>query len=365
MEIMVSTCTQQWENTSVFITGHTGFKGAWLSLALHDAGAHVHGYALNPPTTPSLFDTLCIADLLKTDTRENLSNLSALRRAIEDAQPKVVFHLAAQPLVRVGYRDAVGTFSTNVMGTAHLLEAIRGLDCVKAVVIITTDKVYENREWVYPYRESDPLGGYDPYSASKAAAEIVVASYRSSFFNPASGCSTKIATVRAGNVIGGGDWAKDRLLPDCLRAFESGQSVHLRYPNAVRPWQHVLEPIFGYVEIAQKLRSLEGDRYACAWNFGPDASGDATVGEVAQMTAKIWGGDALVKIDQGSDHPHEAGLLRLDISRVRSELGWKPVWTVEQAIESTVRWHQAWMKNQDMRAYSLAQIDSYRSAQAL
>jgi CDP-glucose 4,6-dehydratase len=358
---MVMTSLQSWNNSSVFVTGHTGFKGSWLSLALHVLGAHVHGYALNPPTNPSLFDAAGIADLMKSDTRSNLSDLASLRRAIEAAQPEVIFHLAAQPLVRVGYSDAVATFETNVMGTAHLLEAIRGLDCVKAVVVITTDKVYENREWIYPYRESDPLGGYDPYSASKAAAEIVVASYRSSFFNPASGCPTKIATVRAGNVIGGGDWAKDRLVPDCLRAFESGESVQLRYPNAVRPWQHVLEPVLGYILLAEKLRGIDAERYGCAWNFGPDVSGDATVGEVAKVTAEVWGSDAYVEIDEVGEHPHEAGLLRLDISRVRSELGWRPIWSVRQAIEATVGWHQAWMSKQDMRAYSLAQIDAYRS----
>jgi CDP-glucose 4,6-dehydratase len=362
---MVTTLIQPWTNHSVFVTGHTGFKGAWLSLALHSLGAHVHGYALNPPTNPSLFDILSIADRLKSDTRADLSDLGALRSAVEDAQPEVIFHLAAQPLVRVGYSDAIGTFETNVMGTAHLLEAIRGLECVKAVVIITTDKVYENREWIYPYRESDPLGGYDPYSASKAAAEIVVSSYRSSFFNPATGCPTKIATVRAGNVIGGGDWAKDRLLPDCLKAFEAGRSVELRYPHAVRPWQHVLEPVFGYLLIAEKLRTVNADRYGCAWNFGPDASGDATVGEVAKLAAEIWGEDARVEIDQVTENPHEAGLLRLDISRVRSELGWQPVWTVTQAIEATVSWHQAWINKQDMLAYSLAQIEAYRSAQGM
>lgn len=354
-----------WHKTPVFITGHTGFKGSWLTLALSDLGADVHGYALNPPTNPSLFDVLGIANLLKSDFRADLSDLVALREAIKVAQPEVVFHLAAQPLVRIGYSDAVGTFATNVMGTVHVLEAIRGFESVKAVVIVTTDKVYENREWLYPYRESDPLGGYDPYSASKAAAEIVVASYRSSFFNPASGCPTKIATVRAGNVIGGGDWAQDRLLPDCIRAFTAGQSVRLRYPNAVRPWQHVLEPVLGYLLMAEKLRGMNADSYTCAWNFGPDTSGDATVGEVAKTTAEIWGRGARVEIDQVGEHPHEAGLLRLDISRVRSELGWRPIWNVRQAIEATVDWHKAWIDQQDMRGYSLMQINSYRSAQAI
>jgi CDP-glucose 4,6-dehydratase len=361
---MVMMTLHNWEDKSVFITGHTGFKGSWLSLWLNLIGAKVHGYALNPPTTPSLFDAANVASTLKSDSRGDLSDLTQLRIAVEEAQPEVIFHLAAQPLVREGYVSPIETFSTNVMGTANLLESIRGLDCVRAVVVVTTDKVYDNREWVYPYRESDPLGGYDPYSASKAAAEIVVASYRSSFFSPKMDLSAKIATARAGNVIGGGDWAKDRLVPDCLRAFEQGQPVRLRYPQAVRPWQHVLEPIAGYLRLAERLLSPGAADYACAWNFGPDASGDATVGEVATITANLWGDDARIELDAVKDHPHEAGLLRLDISRANRDLGWRPCWNVKQALDATVNWHRAWLSEQDLLAYTLGQISEFQFTQS-
>lgn len=353
-----------WANTSVFITGHTGFKGAWLSLWLTSLGAKVHGYALNPPTVPSLFEVTGVAKVMESDTRANLSDLSVLRQAMEIAEPEVVFHLAAQPLVRDSYADPLGTFATNVMGTANLLEVIRGLNCVKAVVIVTTDKVYDNREWVYPYREVDPLGGHDPYSASKAAAEIVVASYRASFFMPSSKTSAQIATARAGNVIGGGDWAKDRLVPDCLRAFAQGEPVRLRYPQAVRPWQHVLEPLAGYLRLAEKLLGVEAGNYACAWNFGPDTSGDATVANVAKFTADLWGKDAKLEVDAAINQPHEAGLLRLDITRARNDLGWEPCWSVDQALKSTVDWYRAWLTDRDMREYSLSQIREFQAAQS-
>lgn len=352
--------SHDWLNTPVLITGHTGFKGSWLSLWLKSLGAKVHGYALNPPTAPSLFEVASLAQEIETDTRANLLDLDTLRQAIHAAQPEVVFHLAAQPLVRDSYVDPVGTFATNVLGTAHLLEAVRGVDCVKGVVIITTDKVYENREWVYPYREVDPLGGHDPYSASKAAAEIVTASYRTSFFGLGTTNSAQIATARAGNVIGGGDWAKDRLVPDCLRAFAAGEPVRLRYPDAVRPWQHVLEPIAGYVRLAEKLLGVDGHRYARAWNFGSDSSGDATVGDVAKLTAELWGNAAMVKVDEITERPHEAGLLRLDISRACTELGWQPRWSVKEALQSTIDWHRAWLNNIDMYAYTLSQIRDFQ-----
>jgi CDP-glucose 4,6-dehydratase len=355
--------SHDWMNTPVLITGHTGFKGSWLSLWLNSLGAKVHGYALNPPTVPSLFEVASVAKEIESDTRANLSDLATLRQTIKIAQPEVVFHLAAQPLVRDSYVDPLGTFATNVMGTANLLEAIRGVNSIKAVVIVTTDKVYENREWVYPYREVDPLGGHDPYSASKAAAEIVVASYRASFFSPAARTSAQIATARAGNVIGGGDWAQDRLVPDCLHAFAQGEPVRLRYPAAIRPWQHVLEPIAGYVCLAEKLLSVNAHHYACAWNFGPEASGDATVGRVARLTAELWGNNARVEVDQSDDSPHEAGLLRLDITRARSQLGWQPCWSIEQALQATVDWHRAWLKHRDMRDYTLSQICDFRAVQ--
>lgn len=348
-----------WQGRSVLVTGHTGFKGGWLTLWLHRLGAKVHGYSLNPPTTPSLFEVAGIAPLLDSHALADLRNLAQLQTTFREAQPEVVFHLAAQPLVREGYRDPLGTLASNVMGTAHLLEAARKTASVQAIVIITTDKVYENREWEYPYREIDPLGGHDPYSASKAATEIVTASYRASFFGQETGHSAQLATARAGNVIGGGDWAADRLVPDCLRAFTKGDSVYLRFPSAVRPWQHVLEPLAGYLLLAEQLLSTDGKRFAKAWNFGPDTRGDATVGEVAEATARYWGKSARVEKMPLSDHLHEAGLLRLDSTRAHCELGWQPRWPLQHAIEQTVSWHQAWLQGANMAAYSLEQTHAY------
>jgi CDP-glucose 4,6-dehydratase len=271
----------------------------------------------------------------------------------------VVFHLAAQPLVRESYRDPLGTLATNVMGTAHVLEATRNIDSVRAVVLITTDKVYDNRETNEPYREVDSLGGHDPYSASKAAAEIVAASYRASFFSTENGHSARIATARAGNVIGGGDWALDRLVPDCLRAFAAGDAVRLRFPHSVRPWQHVLEPLAGYLRLADRLLTPDGETFAKAWNFGPDASGDATVGEVAQTTAQLWGDGARVELAPSTANPHEAGMLRLDSTRARTALGWTPRWPLRRALEQTVAWHQAWLRGTDMSAVCRDQIEAY------
>jgi CDP-glucose 4,6-dehydratase len=346
----------------VLVTGHTGFKGGWLTLWLHKLGAIVHGYALNPPTEPNLFEVAGIGAVLASDTRADLADLARLRSAFNKAQPEVVFHLAAQPLVRAGYRDPVGTLASNVMGTAHVLEAARAIDAVRVLVLITTDKVYENREWAYPYREIDPLGGYDPYSASKAAAEIVAASYRFSFFTGETGHPARVATARAGNVIGGGDWASERLAPDCMSAFTKNESVRLRFPQAVRPWQHVLEPLAGYLQLAEQLFAPAGAEFAKAWNFGPDASGDATVGEIAEITARLWGEGARVECAPSTENPHEAGMLRLDSTHAHTELGWKPRWSLEQALTQTVAWYQAWTRDADMAAISLDQIRAYEAA---
>jgi CDP-glucose 4,6-dehydratase len=330
---------------------------------LHKLGAGVHGYALRPPTDPALFDVATVGKLLAADTRADLASLDQLKASLQRAQPEVVFHLAAQPLVRESYRDPLGTLRSNVIGTAHVLEAAREVDSVRALVLITTDKVYENREWVHPYRESDPLGGRDPYSASKAAAEIVAASYRASFFKGETGHSANVATARAGNVIGGGDWAADRLVPDCLRAFSTGVPVRLRFPRAVRPWQHVLEPLSGYLQLAQRLLGDDGAKFARAWNFGPDESGDASVVEVAEMTARLWGKDARVEHVPSAEDPYEAGLLRLDSTNARNELGWKPRWSLADALGNTVAWHQAWQRGDDMAKVSVEQIEAFEAGE--
>lgn len=347
-----------WAGRRVFLTGHTGFKGGWLALWLQRLGAEVHGFSLEPPTHPSLFETAQVGKALASEVLGDIRDYGTLEEALKKANPEIIFHLAAQPLVRASYREPLETLATNVMGTAHLLEAARKIDGLLAVVIITTDKCYENREWVYPYRETDPLGGHDPYSASKACAEIVTASYRASFFGKER--AVAVATARAGNVIGGGDWAEDRLVPDCIRAFSNGQSVDLRYPEAVRPWQHVLEPLSGYLMLAESLCGEFAPDYAGAWNFGPDASGDATVGRIAQQVVKLWGEGQVVLPPAIQNHPHEAGLLRLDITKTRSQLHWHPRWAIDRALQETVAWYKAWHAGQDMHAYTLAQIDAYK-----
>lgn len=344
----------------VLVTGHTGFKGGWLALWLAGLGARVHGYALAPPTDPNLFEVAQVGGALASDTRADLADRPALSATLARFRPEVVFHLAAQPLVSEGHRDPLGTIATNAMGTANLLETIRTADSVRAVVVVATDKVYENQESGRAFTEGDPLGGQDPYSASKAAAELVVASYRSSYFgdgrHPA-----RIASARAGNVIGGGDWASHRLIPDCLRAFADGEPVHLRHPEAVRPWQHVLGPLSGYLALAARLLSDQGDGFARAWNFGPDAGDEASVGEVAQRVAALWGGTARVG-DAADSSWSESGVLRLDSSLARAELGWTPSWSLQQALESTVAWHHAWRGGEKMQAICREQIGAYVQA---
>jgi CDP-glucose 4,6-dehydratase len=345
---------------AVLLTGHTGFKGGWLALWLSRLGAYVHGYALDPPTRPSLFEVARVADVLASDTRADLRDLATLSEVVARVRPDVVLHLAAQPLVSDGYRDPLGTLGSNVIGTANLLEAIRGVDSVRAMVVVATDKVYENPETNRAFVEEDPLGGHDPYSASKAAAEIVVASYRASFFgdgrHPA-----QIASARAGNVIGGGDWAADRLVPDCLRAFAAGQPVRLRRPDSIRPWQHVLEPLSGYLLLAARLIADGGERFARAWNFGPDADDLASVADVAERMAKLWGDGA--RVERGVDPDwHEAGFLRLDSSRAHAELDWAPRWSLDKALEQTVAWHRSWGAGGDMHALCGEQIETYARA---
>lgn len=322
-------------------------------------GANVHGFALDPPTQPSLFDEARVGSVMASDTRSDVRDLEALLSAVNKLKPEVIFHLAAQPLVRQSYRDPVGTLTSNVIGTAHVLEAARLVTAVQAVVVVTTDKVYSNREWVYPYREVDPLGGNDVYSGSKAAAEVVAESYRESFFRRHSDRVVKIATARSGNVIGGGDWAKDRLIPDCLRAFSNNEPIRLRYPGAVRPWQYVLDPLAGYLLLAERLLGPSGSRFATAWNFGPDVSGDATVADAAQIAARLWGDDARIESVAETQNPREAGLLRLDSTSARTELGWRTLHSLESAVKQAVIWQRAWQRGENLNAVCENQLNEY------
>lgn len=342
----------------VLVTGHTGFKGAWLSLWLHALGARVTGYALSPPTDPSLYD-LCGMDKLVTSVIADIRDPASLARALQSAAPEIIVHMAAQPLVRESYKNPVETYAINVMGTVNLLEAVRACKGVKAVVNVTTDKCYENREWVWGYRENEPLGGYDPYSSSKACSEIVTAAYRTSFFNPETfDChGVAVATARAGNVIGGGDWAADRLVPDCVRALLKGEKIVVRNPLAVRPWQHVLEPLSGYLRLAQKLVE-QGPLFASAWNFGPHTDDARPVEWIVKQLCSLWGGKSAYALDQGT-HPHEAHYLKLDWSKARMELLWRPKWNLEKAIRQTVEWTKAYQAHEDIRAVCLRQIKEY------
>ncbi|GAA6130741.1 CDP-glucose 4,6-dehydratase [Halopseudomonas sabulinigri] len=340
-----------WSGRRVLLTGHTGFKGGWLSVWLQSLGAQVYGIALAPDSEPSLWQATGLADRVDgsiTDLRDQ----QALSDRVLAFAPEVVFHLAAQPLVRASYRDPVETYATNVMGTVNLLDALRRCASVEAIVVITTDKCYENREWHWPYRETDRLGGFDPYSNSKACAELVCASFRDAFFKPA---GVALATARAGNVIGGGDWARERLVPDVLRAWDAGEELSLRYPNATRPWQHVLDPLNGYLLLAEHLLTASpGD--ATAWNFGPDSSGVASVAEVVARMASYWRDGAARWCSATDPQPHEAGLLALDSSRARQLLGWQPRWTLDVALKQTLAWHQAWRSGDDTHALCLQQI---------
>lgn len=347
-----------WAGKKVFLTGHTGFKGGWLAIWLHKLGAEVHGFSLNPSTTPSFFDSAEVAKVLAADTRGDICDYKTLEAAMKKADPDVIFHLAAQPLVRASYSKPLETLNTNIMGTAHLLEAARKLSGLKAILVVTTDKCYENREWIYPYRESDSLGGHDPYSASKACAEIVAASYRASYFGKESAVS--VATARTGNVIGGGDWAEDRLLPDCIRAFRDGRNVNIRYPEAIRPWQHVLDPLAGYIMLVEMLDGAAAHDFSGGWNFGPNASGDFTVGDIAQQVAMLWG-SGRIDVSSSNDQAHEAGQLRLDVTKARTHLGWYPRWSIERALKETVAWYKAWHTDESMLDYSHGQISAYES----
>ena len=344
-----------WRGKKVFLTGHTGFKGSWLSLWLQSLGAEVKGFALQPPTTPALFEEARVAGGIESEIGD-IRDLEAITASMTAFNPDVLIHMAAQPLVRLSYREPVETYATNVMGTVHVLEAARRCSHLKAIVNVTTDKCYENREWIWGYRENEPMGGHDPYSNSKGCSELVTAAYRSSFFNTPD--TAALASARAGNVIGGGDWAEDRLIPDILRAFEKKQPVIIRNPLATRPWQHVLEPISGYLTLAEKLFN-EGDVYAEGWNFGPRDEDVKPVEWILNRLVKHWGQGASWQLDN-NPQPHEAQLLKLDISKATAKLKWHPRWTLAETLDSIVEWHQCWLRSDDIRQMTLDQIAKHR-----
>jgi CDP-glucose 4,6-dehydratase len=350
-----------WHSKRVLLTGHTGFKGSWLSLWLQSMGAEVVGYALTPPTNPSLFEVAEVGQGM-TSIIGDIRDLSHLQKVFAEHQPEIVIHMAAQPLVRYSYIEPVETYSTNVMGVVNLLEAVRQTKSVKAVVNVTTDKCYENREWAWGYRENEAMGGFDPYSSSKGCAELVTAAYRNSYFHPEKYQThgVAIATGRAGNVIGGGDWAEDRLIPDMMRAIVSRQPVSIRNPHSIRPWQHVLEPLSGYLLLAQKLYE-EGPGFAEAWNFGPNDDDAKPVDWILDNLTKTWGEGASWKLD-GGDHPHEAHYLKLDCSKAKSRLDWQPRWSLATAIDQICVWHKAHLASADMQAMCLHQIKQYETA---
>jgi CDP-glucose 4,6-dehydratase len=340
----------------VLLTGHTGFKGGWLALWLTELGAEVYGLGLAPPTNPSMFDVCRLADLV--DHRiGDIRDADMVRRRCAEVKPDVVLHLAAQPIVRRSYIDPLETMATNVMGTAHVLEGVRALDAACAVVVVSSDKCYENRSWVWGYRENDAMGGSDPYSASKGATELVTASWRRSFFGPDSG--VKLASARAGNVVGGGDWADDRIIPDCIRAFARGEQVALRNPAATRPWQHVLEPLGGYLLLAARLMGPEPERWCEGWNFGPMAQDVRPVSTLVALAAREWGSGSEWTASPGP-HPKEASMLSLNCDKAIGELGWQPTWSCEAMMHETVRWFRAWHDGDvDLRGLSLTQIADF------
>ncbi len=347
-----------WSGKKVFLTGHTGFKGSWLSLWLQQLGADVTGYALSPPTTPSLFEVANVADRMRScigDIRDGVG----LSRAMRDAVPEVVIHMAAQALVRRSYSEPVETYSTNVMGTVYLLEAVRQTPSVRAVVNVTSDKCYENKEWVWGYRETESMGGFDPYSNSKGCAELVTAAYRRSFFSAEklSDHGVVLASGRAGNVIGGGDWAEDRLIPDILRAISAGRPVIIRSPHAIRPWQHVLDPLNGYLQLAQKLYE-HGISFAEGWNFGPSDEDARTVEWIVKWLTQQWGEGAGWEIDQSS-RLHEAHYLKLDCSKARMRLDWQPRWNLPAALDAIIAWQRAYLMQQDMHQVTVQQIEQF------
>jgi CDP-glucose 4,6-dehydratase len=351
-----------WKSKKVLITGHTGFKGSWLSLWLHSLGANVTGFALQPPTDPSLFQILNMDNYINHIIGD-VRDLSSLSATFNTTKPDIVIHMAAQSLVGKSYLSPVETYSTNVMGTVNVLEAIRHSATVKVGVIVTSDKCYQNREQIWGYRENEAMGGYDPYSNSKGCAELVTSAYRSSFFNDLNYLvhGKAIASVRAGNVIGGGDWAENRLIPDILNALSNKKTVILRNPNAIRPWQHVLEPLGGYLQLAEKLY-VQGTNFAGGWNFGPDENDTQTVEAITAMLVSHWGNDASYKVENNNRNAHEAQTLRLDCTKARTLLKWQPRWNLETTLNQISRWHKAFLSGTNMHHYCLDEIKNYQQS---
>lgn len=353
---------QFWQGKHVFITGHTGFKGAWLALWLQSLGAKVTGYSLNPPSEVNMFDVADVGQGMQSIIGD-VRDAKLLQQSLLAAKPDVVFHLAAQALVLHSYQEPVETYSTNVMGTVNVLEAVRNSDTVKSVVMVTSDKCYDNKEWHWGYRENDAMGGFDPYSSSKGCAELVTDSYRNSFFNADDyhEHGVAIASARAGNVIGGGDWAEDRLIPDVVHAFTQHQPVKLRNPESVRPWQHILEPLGAYMLLAERLYD-DGKAYAEAWNFGPNEADTKSTGWLVDRFATQWKQEAASLVQHNEDAVHEAVYLRLDCSKAHSKLGWYPIWSIEETVVNVADWYKAYQRDENMHAFSLKQIQQYQTS---
>jgi CDP-glucose 4,6-dehydratase len=358
MSELENTLKEAFKGKRVLITGHTGFKGSWLSILLHKLGADVYGYALNPPSLPNLFEEARVGELVKSYIAD-IRDYKSLVGILQEVKPQIVIHMAAQPIVRESYINPIETYSTNVMGTVNLFEAIRHISGVKAVINVTTDKCYDNREWYWGYREIEPLGGFDPYSNSKGCSELVTSSFRNSFFNPKYYTihGVAIATARAGNVIGGGDWAVDRLIPDFMRAISNGKKLVIRSPNAFRPWQHVLEPLLGYLILASRLLS-DGPKYSEAWNFGPDDVNIKNVEWIAKTLCQLWGDNLSYEIDVNLQ-PYEARYLKLDCSKAKMELNWFPLWDIQTTLENVVQWNKDFLNGLDARRITQEQIDKY------
>lgn len=349
--------SQFWQYKKVLLTGCTGFKGSWLTIWLSMLGAKVYGYSLSAPTNPSMWKDLQLENLCHKMCYADIRDYKKLEEYITHVQPEIIIHMAAQPLVRYSYVNPRETYEVNVMGTVNLLDVVRKTGFGKAVVNVTTDKCYENKEWLWAYRENEPMGGHDPYSNSKGCSELVTASFINSYFGSADS-TTIIGSGRAGNVIGGGDWAEDRLIPDIIRSFSEQQAVHVRNPNSVRPWQHVLEPLSGYLTLAEKMYN-DGQQYSGGWNFGPLDSDTKTVGEIVKQMCQIWGDGASWDLDKRDDHPHEANLLRLDCSKSKTLLNWHPVWDSQVTLTKLTLWYKAYFAGQDMLALSKQQINDY------